>query len=136
MGVDQTALAQPAEMGAEQYYHQLLAEDVFAIQQCTGCEQYVFYPRMLCPHCGHDELRWQVAKGQGTVYSTTVVRRRSDRGGDYNVALIDLDEGVRMMSRVDGVSPEEVAIGMRVQSQITEGDEGPMVVFTPAKEEK
>ncbi|HLR29007.1 MAG TPA: OB-fold domain-containing protein [Paenalcaligenes sp.] len=136
MGVDQTALAQPAEMGAEQYYHQLLAEGVFAIQQCTGCEQYVFYPRMLCPHCGHKGLRWQAAKGLGTVYSTTIVRRRPDRGGDYNVALIDLDEGVRMMSRVDGVSPEEVTIGMRVHSQITEGAEGPMVVFTPAKEEK
>lgn len=135
MEVDQTALAQPADIGAEEYYHQLLAKGVLAIQQCTGCEQYVFYPRMLCPHCGGEALRWQTASGLGTVYSTTVVRRRPDRGGDYNVALIDLDEGVRMMSRVDEVAPEAVTIGMRVQSQITEGAEGPMVVFTPAKEE-
>jgi len=135
MEVDQKTLAQPADMGAEQYYHQLLAEGVFAIQQCTDCEQHIFYPRMICPHCGADALRWQVAKGTGTVYSTTVVRRRPDRGGDYNVALVDLDEGVRMMSRVDGVAPEAVTIGMRVQRQITEGAEGPMVVFTPIEEE-
>ena len=135
MEVDQKTLAQPADMGAEQYYHQLLAKGVFAIQQCTDCEQHIFYPRMICSHCGADALRWQVAKGTGTVYSTTVVRRRPDRGGDYNVALVDLDEGVRMMSRVDGVAPEAVTIGMRVQSQITEGAEGPMVVFTPIEEE-
>ncbi len=135
MEVDQKTLAQPVGIGAEQYYHQLLAEGVLAIQQCTECERFIFYPRMICPHCGGDTLRWQRARGTGTVYSTTIVRRRPDRGGDYNVALIDLDEGVRMMSRVEGVAPEAVTIGMRVHSRIIEGDEGPMVVFTPAKEE-
>lgn len=67
--------------------------------------------------------------GQGTVYSTTVVRRKAEAGGDYNVALIDLKEGVRMMSRVEGISPEAVAIGMPVQATIIDGEGGKLVVF-------
>ncbi|MBI5106856.1 MAG: OB-fold domain-containing protein [Solirubrobacterales bacterium] len=56
---------------------------------------------------------WRVSAGLGTVYATTVARPRD--GEPYNVALVDLDEGFRMMSRVRGIAPEEVAIGMRVR---------------------
>ena len=66
--------------------------------------------------------------GGGTVYSTTVVRRKSADGGDYNVCLVDLAEGPRMMSRVVNVPPAEVKIGMAVRARITEG----LVEFTPA----
>jgi hypothetical protein len=56
---------------------------------------------------------WRVSAGRGTVYATTVVR---PRGGEaYNVVLVDVDEGFRMMSAVVGVAPEEVAVGMRVR---------------------
>jgi Predicted nucleic-acid-binding protein containing a Zn-ribbon len=67
--------------------------------------------------------------GLGTVYSTTIVRRKAEDGGDYNVALIDLKEGVRMMSRVEGISPEAVAIGMSVQARIIDDQGGKLVVF-------
>jgi hypothetical protein len=57
--------------------------------------------------------QWRVSAGLGTVYATTVAR---PRGGEaYNLVLVDLDEGFRMMSRVRGVAPEDVAIGTRVQ---------------------
>jgi uncharacterized OB-fold protein len=62
------------------------------------------------------------------VYSTTVVRRKADDGGDYNVCLVDLAEGVRMMSRVVSVAPQDVRIGMRVTARIAAG----LVEFTPA----
>jgi uncharacterized protein len=56
---------------------------------------------------------WRVSAGRGTVYATTVVR---PRGGEaYNLVLVDLDEGFRMMSAVIGVAPEDVAIGTRVR---------------------
>src|SRR3546814_7529570 len=67
----------------------------------------IFYPRAICPHSGSTNLEWRDASGRGTVYSTTVVRRKPDRGGNYNVALLDLEAGPRMMSRVDGVRSEE-----------------------------
>ncbi len=104
------------------------------LQQCDDCKKYVFYPRVLCPHCGSPKLAWQPASGQGTVYSTTVVRRKPEQGGDYNVALVDLHEGPRMMSRVDGISPHEVAIGMAVRAKIIdEPKKGKLLVFTPAQ---
>jgi uncharacterized OB-fold protein len=63
------------------------------------------------PRVGPTE--WRVSAGHGTVYATTVVR---PRGGEaYNLVLVDLDEGFRMMSAVIGVAPEEVAIGTRVR---------------------
>ncbi len=104
------------------------------LQQCDDCKKHVFYPRVLCPHCGSPKLAWQPASGQGTVYSTTVVRRKPEQGGDYNVALVDLHEGPRMMSRVDGLSPHEVVIGMAVRAKIIdEPKKGKLLVFMPAQ---
>lgn len=113
--------------GPEKIYQDKLAQGVFEIQRCTVCNKHVFYPRVLCPHCGGDQLEWMAPSGRGTVYSTTVVRRKEADGGDYNVALIDLDEGPRMMSRVVTVQPSAVRIGMAVQARVTDG----VVEFTP-----
>src|SRR5690625_7893953 len=96
MEVDQTALAQPADIGAEEYYHQLLAKGVLAIQQCTGCEQYVFYPRMLCPHCGGEALRWHSASGMGSVDYTNVVRGGAWGECEHECETIELVEWVRL----------------------------------------
>jgi uncharacterized OB-fold protein len=89
----------------------------------------VFYPRLLCPFTGSDQLEWRVSKGLGTVYSTTVVHPQE--GAPYNVALIDCDEGFRLMSRVEGVAPQEVRIGMRVEfrAHTPGGEAPPMPVF-------
>ncbi|MVW70128.1 Zn-ribbon domain-containing OB-fold protein [Bordetella sp. 15P40C-2] len=118
-----------ASGGADQQYRQALAQGVFQIQHCAACDRAVFYPRMICPHCGATQLRWARASGRGTVYSTTVVRRKADAGGDYNVALIDLEEGVRMMSRVEGIAPDAVRIGMAVQALVRQQDGQGLVVF-------
>ncbi len=90
----------------------------------------MFYPRVLCPRCGSAELEWSEVSGDGTVYSTTIVRRKSDDGGDYNIALVDLAEGPRMISRVEGAPPQNVQIGMSVKARIDGGGEAPLVVFT------
>ena len=120
--------------GVQAQYRQALDDGRFLIQQCAGCDRAVFYPRMICPHCGADKLGWVTPDGRGTVYSTTVVRRKPDAGGDYNVALIDLQEGVRLMSRVDGVAPDAVRIGMGVRAQVIQQDGRGLVVFVPNKE--
>jgi hypothetical protein len=74
-------------------------------------------------------LEWVEASGFGTVYSITVNRTRE---GSYNIALIELDEGPRLMSRVEGV--ETVPIGTRVKARITEIDGEPAVVFDVVRE--
>lgn len=114
--------------GPEKRYFDALAAGRFEMQKCAACGKHVFYPRVLCPHCGADKLDWVAASGRGTVYSTTVVRRKPADGGDYNVCLVDLAEGVRMMSRVVSVGPADVRIGMAVRARIAEG----LVEFTPA----
>ena len=119
------------EIGADRHYREQLAQGNFLIQRCKDCDRAVFQPRMICPHCGHAELSWERPSGHGVVYSTTIVRRRAEQGGDYNVVLVDLDEGVRMMSRVEGLAPEEVRIGMAVKADIVDGNEGKNVIFRP-----
>jgi uncharacterized OB-fold protein len=114
--------------GPEKRFFDALAEGRFEIQRCAACGKHVFYPRVLCPHCGSERLDWVAPSGRGTVYSTTVVRRKPADGGDYNVCLVDLAEGVRLMSRVVTVAPTEVKIGMAVKARIAEG----LVEFTPA----
>jgi uncharacterized OB-fold protein len=82
------------------------------------------------PRVGYDT--WRVSAGRGTVYSTSVVRPRN--GTPYGVVLIDLDEGFRMMSRVVGVPPEDVTIGLRVRLAWEDGDDPeapPLPVFEP-----
>src|SRR5262249_35473966 len=76
----------------------------------------VFYPRMLCPFTGSDRLEWRISKGLGTVYATTVVH--PIEGMPFNVALIDCDEGFRLMSRVEDIAPELVRIGQRVRFRV------------------
>ncbi|MQA81555.1 MAG: hypothetical protein GEV10_24240 [Streptosporangiales bacterium] len=92
----------------------------------------VFYPRLVAPGTGETALVWRESCGRGTVYATTVIRPR--RAEPYNVVLVELDEGFTMMSRVDGVEPEKVEIGMRVEVRMEPvGDDGePWPVFVPA----
>lgn len=125
----------PHETGADLYFREQLDQGNFRIQRCTSCQHSVFYPRMLCPHCGSDQLEWFSPSGLGTVYSSTVVRRRPEDGGNYNVALVDLKEGSRLMSRIEGIPPESVAIGMPVKARIISADEGKLLVFVQTEAE-
>jgi uncharacterized OB-fold protein len=125
------------DVGPDETWSALLAEGRFCAQRCTACDRAVFPPRVLCPNCGDRRLEFQLLSGLGSVYSTTVVRARSADGGPYNLALIDLDEGVRIMSRVEGLDPGDVEIGMRVRARIhrDSGNGDPLVVFDPSGHE-
>lgn len=121
-----------SQTGSEKYFQDQLSKGIFQIQRCSDCEKAVFYPRMICPHCSSANLGWIKPSGLGTVYSTTVVRRKAEHGGDYNVALVDLQEGVRMMSRIEGISPDQVRIGMAVKVAVVDTNDGKLVVFNKA----
>ena len=102
-------------------------------QFSPSSQQAVFYPRVIAPGTGANDLEWRVSKGLGTVHATTVVH--AQQGASHNVCLIDIDEGFRMMSRVEDIPPTEVRIGLRVQFRVhtPEGDDDPYPVFTPAE---
>lgn len=117
---------------AERHYFEQLAQGRFVIPRCQACARHHFYPRVICPHCGSDSLRWVEPSGDGVVYSTTVVR---NKGGDYTVCLVDLDEGPRLMSRVVGMPVEAVTIGLRVRARIEAVDGAPLLVFVGLAEQ-
>ena len=108
-----------------------------AYQVCADDNTPVFFPRAVAPKTGSTNLEWRVSKGLGTVYSTTAVYAAKDQP-PHNVALIDIDEGFRMMSRVEDIDPLQVKIGMRVKVRIHPGDDKqpPYPVFTPAESAK
>lgn len=118
--------------GPEQIYLDGLAAGRFQIQRCADCSQAVFYPRCVCPHCGGAALDWFSPTGEGVVYASTTVYRNAEQGGDYNVCLVDLLEGARMMSRVAQIAPAQVCIGMRVSARIVGDGEAAQVVFVPS----
>ena len=93
------------------------------IQQSKSTKEHVFFPACVTAS-GATDLEWVAPRGTGTVYAITVTRARS---GASNVALIELDEGVRMMSTLPNV--ETAPIGARVQARIEQAEAGPRVVF-------
>ena len=125
MGMTQT--------GPDATFRKGLEQGEIRLQKCLSCERTLFFPRMACPHCHGTELDWQRVSGQGEVYTTTTVRRKPERGGDYNVCMVELAEGARMMSRVTGMVPDRVAIGMAVELFVGEIDGTPAVLCKPAE---
>jgi uncharacterized OB-fold protein len=101
------------------------------VQRCGACRKYVFYPRALCPHCHSARLDWTEASGKGTIYSFTIARRPAGAAFQndvpYVIALIDLEEGVRMMSNIITDDVDSVRIGQRVR--VVFEDVGPEIAL-------
>lgn len=114
--------------GPEAQYRAFLDEGRFMIQRSPSTGQYVFYPRVAAPGSGAMDLEWVEASGLGTIYSITVNRARS---GDYNIALVQLEEGPRLLTRIEGV--ETAPIGARVKARIAEVEGEKVVVFDLAE---
>jgi hypothetical protein len=89
------------------------------IQNCKDCKNPIFYPKLFCPHCLSPNLEWVKAGGRGKVYSYTVVHSYAptefSEDIPYIVAVIELQEGVRLMSNIVGCLPETVKCDMEVE---------------------
>jgi uncharacterized OB-fold protein len=111
-------------LGPEAQFKAYLGEGRFMIQRSRSTGRHVFYPRIAVPGSGETDLEWVAASGEATVYAITLNRTRE---GAYNIALIDLAEGPRLMSRVEGV--ETAPIGARVKARIATIAGEPALVF-------
>ena len=98
------------------------------VQECKECKAKIFYPRKACPECWSSDLDWSEASGKGKVYTFTVtmmgVEDVFSEDIPFVLACVDLEEGVRMMTRIVECDPDAVRIGMDVE-----------VVFEPVTEE-
>ena len=128
------AVPMPETQSPLAVYQAHLDRGELAYQWSRAANRAVFYPRVVCPYSGSTELEWRVSKGLGTVYATTVTHAWQGEG--YNIALIDCDEGFRMMGRVEDIDPMAVKIGMRVKFHVhpASDDQPAYPVFTPAGE--
>ncbi|MBS4214903.1 MULTISPECIES: Zn-ribbon domain-containing OB-fold protein [Neobacillus] len=109
----------PIPDGDSDVFWQGCKEHKLLIQKCEDCSSYIFYPRVLCPNCFSEKVEWVQSSGVGKVYSFTIARRP---GGPafkdevpYVVALIELEEGVRMLSNIIDVDVDKVDCDMPVE---------------------
>jgi uncharacterized OB-fold protein len=110
---------EPPVSSTSEPFWEATKEHRLILQWCTACDKAIFYPRDNCPLCLSSALEWRPASGRGTVASVTVETSSPNpaiAGGDpYAVVLVDLEEGVRMMSNAVGCPPNDVAVGLAVQ---------------------
>jgi uncharacterized OB-fold protein len=92
---------------------------ILRLQYCDQCQQHQFYPRLYCMHCGADKLSWVTVSGRGVIYSYTIIHQNKSpefvQDTPYNVAIIQLAEGPRMMSNNVGISPQDLRIDLPVK---------------------
>jgi len=112
-------IAEPAESTPSRPYWEATREARLVLPWCASCEAFFWYPRVVCPTCLADTVEWRDAAGTGEVYAVSVMHKtgmgRDPADGPYAVAIIELDEGVRMLSNVIGVDPDEVTVGSPVR---------------------
>lgn len=110
-GPHPTPVSQPFWDAAEQ--------ERLVLQHCRSCDRHVFYPRQRCPYCWSAALDWREAGGRGVVASFIGVYKPGHPAFvdavPYVVALIDLEEGPRLLSNVVNRTPEESLIGQAVE---------------------
>lgn len=79
------------------------------IQQCNSCGKYYFYPRPFCRHCQSRDVEWRKVSGNGRLISYVINQRPlppADPAEPQVIALVELDEGPRMLTNIVGVAPE------------------------------
>ena len=118
-----------AQQGIQARHQSALDQGRFLIQHCGACDRHIYFPRELCPHCGALAPDLVATAGSGTVHAVTVMYRRAEQGGHHAICLVDLVEGVRLMSRVVGLAPEAVTVGLRVRARVQVRDGRGLVVF-------
>ena len=103
------------------------------IQRCHSCGEYQFYPRGICASCWSADIAWVKSSGRGTVWTFTVTYQNRSMGFadevPYVVALVELEEGVRMFTNLVETRPADVVIGMPVEVTFIHATEGITVPY-------
>jgi uncharacterized protein len=111
-------------------------EGRFLLKHCNACGEDSFYPRPFCPKCWSADVEWKQASGDGQVYTFSVVRQNDlppfPERVPYVAAIVELDEGPRVMTNIDTSELDTVTIGMRVHVDFKPiSDDVTIPVFKP-----
>jgi len=98
-------------------FWEAVKEHELKLQRCAECKQWLAPPRPMCPNCQSQESEWVPASGRGTVHSFVTYQESPHPAflAPYSVVLVDLEEGVRVVSNPAGIEPDELEIGMPVE---------------------
>ena len=112
-------------------------EGKLKIRRCSACRRAHFYPRPFCPHCWSEEVTWEDASGRATLYTYSIIYQNDlppfPQRVPYVAAVVDLEEGPRMMTNVVDCDLDRVAVGMPLEVTFREETEDVTVpVFRPA----
>ena len=107
------------------------------IRRCSACARPHFYPRPFCPHCWSEDVVWEQASGRATLYTWSVVHVNDlppfPERVPYVAAVVDLDEGPRMMTNIVDCDFEELEVGMALEVTFRqETDDITLPLFRPA----
>ena len=114
----------PAQTGLAGEFYRWCAQGELRFQRCEDCGRHRHVPRELCAHCASSKWVWARSSGRGMVFSWTDVVRPLHpafaEDAPYAPVIVELDEGVRMLSRVVDCAAGELAIGMAVELVLTQ----------------
>ena len=109
----------PTITGETRPFWEAAARGELLIQKCADCNQYQWYPRGFCSICWSSRIEWIKASGKGKVWTFTITRQNRAPGFKdelpYVLALVELEEGVKMFTNIINCDPESVKIGMAVK---------------------
>jgi uncharacterized OB-fold protein len=112
-------------------------EGKLLIKRCGDCGRAHFYPRPFCPHCWSEKVTWEEASGRGTLYTYSVVHVNDlppfPERVPYVAAIVDLDEGPRVMTNIVDCDFDALQVGMPVEVTFREETEAvTLALFRPA----
>jgi hypothetical protein len=112
-------------------------DNTLLIQKCKDCDSNIFFPKKVCPECWSENLRWQEACGKAKVYTFTTMLAMVEpvfiKDLPYVIAMVDLEEGIRMTTRIVNCNPDDVKIGMDVEVVFEKlSEEFSLPMFQPA----
>lgn len=125
-----------------QIYWDAAADGELLLQRCLDCHNLQHYPRNICTHCWSEHLGWQIATGLGRVWTFTVVGIPGHAAWGtevpYVLALVELDEGPRLMTNIVDCSPADVSCGQRVKLSPRRGvdDNQTLLQFIPSPSDR
>ena len=133
------ARAKPAPVPTPetQAYWDGCAAGELRLQRCADCSEAFFYPRPVCPACGSARVEWFTATGRATLYSYVINHRAApgfENDGPYAIAVVQLEEGPRMMTNITGIpnTPEDLVLDMPLQVTFEPRGDVSLPLFGPA----
>lgn len=119
----------PVENPETAHFWESARKGKFLIKRCTACKEPHYFPRAICPFCDSGETVWEESKGEGVIYSYSLMRKSPT--GPFAVGYVALDEGPSLLTNFVDTDLSALKIGQRVRLVWKPTDGAPLPFFTP-----